>query len=552
MYEQAPAPLPGMPWVNNPTVGPRLARGIGLGALVVAATAGFLLWRLGLGETAGAARSGGLVVASAALLATAGTLAAGRGGSATVRWPWLMVAVGGAVWAAARTLAALEPAAPGDDGLAVVAAGVGNAAFVLLLGAALLLLAPPTPRGDRATLALDLAIGVATLLTVVWGLALGPLWHAAAAPDAVLAIATLHGLATVALLVAGLAVALQLGHRAPETSLVALGVGAVGVAVGGGLMIARSLTEQIVAGPAAETVWIGGLLAVAAAGLLAYAADPAPAPAAWFDADPTDQDPDWRVLLPYPLIAALLGLTAWQALGAGADRFAGAWAWGLVGTLATVALVVARQGLAVRAARRLSHTLGREVGHDPLTGLLNRRRVLELIERERALGRAGGRPLAVAIIDVDNFKMVNDTLGHAAGDRLLQDLARVLADGCRGVGAAARYAGDEFVLLLPGLDAAEARAVCVRAVRQSAAAGTGTAWAAIGVGLSAGVAITRRYGRPTRHLLAIADATMYDAKEAGKGRVVVVDADTLTAAPAPRDLATYNRSRRRTDPGFIG
>ena len=180
----------------------------------------------------------------------------------------------------------------------------------------------------------------------------------------------------------------------------------------------------------------------------------------------------------------------------------------------------------------LTQHLSQQVDRDPLTGLFNHRKANERILRELAHGRDWGHPLAVALIDVDDFKNVNDVYGHLVGDEVLRRLAATLATACRGTDVAARYAGDEFLLVLPGADLLAARVVGERILRQIQTVFGAGSETLPPISVSIGFAVTTRYVRAAEQLVAIADAAMYDAKESGKNRAVIVDADTLVAEPS--------------------
>ncbi len=161
--------------------------------------------------------------------------------------------------------------------------------------------------------------------------------------------------------------------------------------------------------------------------------------------------------------------------------------------------------------RRVAEELRYRADHDELTGLLNRRRFEEEIDRHLA---GGG---AVLIVDLDHLKLVNDSLGHATGDGVLQSTATALRATVRQQDTLARIGGDEFAVLLPGATADGARALASRLLEaiRSRDGRYGTTG-------SAGVAVFEPHGTATADdLLVAADIALYEAKEAGRDRVVL-------------------------------
>ncbi|QGZ42886.1 PAS domain S-box protein [Pseudoduganella flava] len=160
-----------------------------------------------------------------------------------------------------------------------------------------------------------------------------------------------------------------------------------------------------------------------------------------------------------------------------------------------------------------------DIRHDPLTGLLNRRALAELLPQAQARSRRHGIGFAVLFIDLDGFKAVNDRLGHEAGDELLREVARRLRAAVRANDSVVRLAGDEFVVVLEGqpYTLAEARTVAeklIAALVQPVAAGAGEA----AIGASIGIALHALEGElDAAELLREADRQMYLAKQAGRG-----------------------------------
>jgi diguanylate cyclase (GGDEF)-like protein len=155
---------------------------------------------------------------------------------------------------------------------------------------------------------------------------------------------------------------------------------------------------------------------------------------------------------------------------------------------------------------------------DALTGLANSRAFREALDKALARSRRDRSPLAVACLDLDNFKTLNDTLGHAGGDRALRDAADTLSRVARAADVSARIGGDEFAVLLHDCDEAGARAVAERMLKEVQAV---LARAGAGVGASVGVACFREPPQDADATLGAADRALYRAKREGKGRIVI-------------------------------
>ena len=170
---------------------------------------------------------------------------------------------------------------------------------------------------------------------------------------------------------------------------------------------------------------------------------------------------------------------------------------------------------------RLYQRLHQRALHDPLTGLANRGLFFDRVSHAVArLGRRPGLFLAVLFIDLDNFKIVNDTLGHARGDRLLTLVAERLLTAVREVDTVARLGGDEFAVLLEDLTGEDGALIVAERAVGLIAAPFDLAGKTVSVTASIGMAVRDDDSTGTDTLIAEADAAMYDAKRAGKGRVV--------------------------------
>lgn len=160
--------------------------------------------------------------------------------------------------------------------------------------------------------------------------------------------------------------------------------------------------------------------------------------------------------------------------------------------------------------------------HDPLTGLFNRRYFERRLREEAAHARRHRRPFSLILLDLDYFKLVNDTYGHEDGDRVLKHLAEVVQAHLREDDIACRYGGEEFVLLLRATSGTAARVVAnrLRTAMASAPIRLGASGELRHVAFSAGVsAADERNSFLTDDIVARADAALYRAKRAGRNRV---------------------------------
>jgi diguanylate cyclase (GGDEF)-like protein/PAS domain S-box-containing protein len=172
-------------------------------------------------------------------------------------------------------------------------------------------------------------------------------------------------------------------------------------------------------------------------------------------------------------------------------------------------------GIDVTDRSRLERRLRHLADHDDLTGLINRRRFQEDLERHLAQGRRYGMTGALLLIDLDDFKAVNDNHGHSAGDRVLRAVADALRDRLRESDILARLGGDEFAVLLPRETPEAAEQVC-RALEQAIPAEVPTPDGR-GMGVSVGFAPFVETVQSVDDVLSAADASMYDVK-AGRAR----------------------------------
>jgi diguanylate cyclase (GGDEF)-like protein/putative nucleotidyltransferase with HDIG domain len=182
---------------------------------------------------------------------------------------------------------------------------------------------------------------------------------------------------------------------------------------------------------------------------------------------------------------------------------------------------IARQAAVIIDNARLHERVQQQAIADPLTGLYNHRHLYERLEQEVARAKRSSRPVAALMLDIDNLKLINDTYGHQVGDEALKLLASVLQSSCRAEDIVGRYGGDEFMIILPEADTAEAERIGERiqanlAARYLEEKGKD---GCVPIRISMGVACYPGDATVMQELVNAADSALYRSKQGGGGRI---------------------------------
>ena len=202
---------------------------------------------------------------------------------------------------------------------------------------------------------------------------------------------------------------------------------------------------------------------------------------------------------------------------------------------------VRRNNAGLREAYDRQLQLQDSASSDSLTGLHNRRWMEEMFARQAGRSQRTGEPLSLILLDLDHFKAVNDTYGHPAGDRLLQHFAKLIQATFRPTDLQVRYGGEEFCIMLPGANSAQA-------IRAAERLGAAVHAAPLNLGGGESLAFTVSCGvaehapdTTVATLIERADQALYSAKRTGRDKAVVwrpeLDNRTTSPPPAPRPVA---------------
>jgi diguanylate cyclase (GGDEF)-like protein len=212
----------------------------------------------------------------------------------------------------------------------------------------------------------------------------------------------------------------------------------------------------------------------------------------------------------------------------------------------TLARTMAHEGAMALANARLYETARNLADRDPLTGFFNHRYLHQRMAEEVVRAVRTRRPLSMIMLDLDDFKLVNDTFGHTFGDQVLVHVAELIRASLRGSDVAARYGGDEFAVILPETDAAEAVIVAERILDAIAQQPCPAGRREIPIAASIGIATHPQDARTAAELVAAADQGLYGAKSAGGN---VVHSGARRPAGAFLDALPLRGGRRSAGPG---
>ncbi|MBA3251690.1 MAG: GGDEF domain-containing protein [Geodermatophilaceae bacterium] len=187
----------------------------------------------------------------------------------------------------------------------------------------------------------------------------------------------------------------------------------------------------------------------------------------------------------------------------------------LAAAVEATAVVTAAAAAAAAAARRTEAWLTHAILHDDLTGLVNRRLLIDRLSQALARSSRAGTTVAVLFLDLDGFKTVNDTLGHAIGDQLLMGVAGRLTECLRDTDTCARVGGDEFIIVCEDLTHPEGAQLLASRLQTTLAAGVPVGGRTLPVPVSVGIAVSSAGSRPL-DLIDEADRAMYRVKGADR------------------------------------
>jgi len=379
--------------------------------------------------------------------------------------------------------------------------------YPILLWGVLTFPTAPKTKADRTKLWLDTGTVVLGAFMILWYFALGPTIRSTGAGTLEAFVSLAYPIGDLVLVFAITRILLGQPQSGLGHALGILATGLILFVIADVAFANLSLNSSYSGGDWPDSLWMVAQVLMAVSAQYQF----------WHASRATDQsfaEPKRiRPVSPVPYLAvfasfSLLAIVGWHVA---AYPLGGL----MLGAIGVTTLVVSRQIAALKENLTLLSELHELASTDVLTGLQSRRHFIELAEREFYLARRHTRPLAAMMIDIDHFKGINDTFGHAAGDMALQSLAHLCRNELRATDLIGRYGGDELVTILPESDVDQALEAARRIRDALAGSSVESENGTFGFTISVGVA-TADAAADLAQLLRRADRALYQAKQDGR------------------------------------
>jgi diguanylate cyclase (GGDEF)-like protein len=449
----------------------------------------------------------------AELLAIACAVIAARAGDGRDRWAWSALAVGLVGYAVGDGIWAYYELWRGYESAPFPS--VGDAGYLLYpVGACLALLMFPTgnPGQSQARLALDGVTVAGSFFVISWVSGLQDLFETGTESTFAHAVSLAYPLADVLMITVALLILTRMrAGRRGWMALLTLGIALTGVADSAFVLL--NVDDGYQSGNLIDLAWFAGLMLMAVAALLATRAPPT-------EPAPTRLPPKSSLWLIYvPVLVATVATVLSLARETGSVTL-------LAGAFVVINSVLARQFIVLADNRRLLVEVAEQAFRDPLTGLANRALFQDRLSHAVTLQQRDAREVAVLSLDLDDFKLVNDALGHPAGDALLTAVADRLLISTESGDTVARLGGDEFAILIEdGTESPLARAHRVlEAFDEPFVIDGQQLYMHPSIGLASGTA-AENPASIAAALIKQADVAMYSGKRARAGGVQIFSTD---------------------------
>jgi diguanylate cyclase (GGDEF)-like protein len=475
---------------------------------------------LGLPSTRGAVILSNVVQCLAPAAAAAACLVAGRrAGTDRPRDQrgWWLLGASAASWSLGQVVWTVYEV----TGAAAPFPSAADAGYLLAVPLALVAVWSFAARSDVAAwfvAVLDGLILAGGLLAISWPLVLGPAWDAGGDGAFAFGLSLAYPIGNLVVASSILLAIMRTERQGTPVPLVHIAVGLLVLVFADSVFVWNSVRGNEQAVSASDVGWVGGYVVLLLAAL-AY-------PVARVRADDHIATPQSlrRALLPLTVVLVAWAIRIWMTItDHPGDRFL------TVLTVATVGLVLVRYLMTMKENRDLTnsleikiqeltareHELSHQAFHDPLTGLANRRLFSDRVDHALQRSRRTGALTGVLFVDLDDFKTVNDSLGHAAGDKLLVSVAARLTGCVRPGDTVARLGGDEFGVLLEEVDGPDHAAEVADRILQSLDVAFPLEGRQVFTRASIGLATADSHAGGAE-LLSDADVALYAAKGAGK------------------------------------